>query len=81
MDTKNTPNFQRIVRDLLKAGWTTTAIADHVGISQQAISRIKIGKATHIRYENGAALIELHNKEMPKYEVRRKGPKSVAGSE
>jgi len=55
------PNWPKIVEALLNTGLTEEGIADRVGKSQSAISRIKNG-IFNPNYETGAALLALYDR-------------------
>jgi hypothetical protein len=77
---KENTDFQRIILDLVKAGWRETGIANAIGVTQSNISQIKRGLVKQPRYDLGVALVQLHKKEMRKFKVRQTGPKSATGS-
>ena len=82
MSKKNrpdTPDFKRIINELLKCGFTATSIAEHVDTSQPVIHYLRSGKTRMPRYDTGKRLVELHEREWPLYLERRNKP--VPGEE
>ena len=60
-------NFQRLIRDLIqRCGFSEAAIGECVGVTQPAISRLKLTPGAEPRWSTGDALIRLHKKEMRK---------------
>jgi len=56
-------NFQRLIGDMTKKGrWTEQQIADHVGISQANVSRLKRTKGAEPKHSTGVRLIRLHRR-------------------
>jgi transcriptional regulator with XRE-family HTH domain len=49
-------NWQSLLTDLRKRGWTQQQIAERVGASQAAISDLNSGKTTNPAYALGRAL-------------------------
>ena len=53
-------NFQTIIMDLRKAGWTHSKIADHVGVSRTYITQIANGDRNNPGYDLGRKLVGMH---------------------
>ena len=57
-------NFQRLIKDLIKLGWTQSAIAKEIGCSQPNVARLLKDKNTSPIWDVGNELIVLHEAEM-----------------
>lgn len=56
-------DWKKLLTDLIASGMTQTAIAEHIGITQGAISQVlndTSGKRKGFQYEPGHRLVELH---------------------
>ncbi|HEM7839623.1 TPA: hypothetical protein U2Q23_001103 [Burkholderia multivorans] len=71
-------NWKSLIRDLLAAEWTQRAIAEHIGVTQAAISQVlsdKAGAQRGFRFEPGQKLVELHARVC----AQRAGPETLRG--
>lgn len=55
-------NFQTLIAELLKSGFTQTALAQHADCGRSAINMLATGKNTTPLYDIGAELVKLHKK-------------------
>ena len=53
-------DWPQIIRDLLACGFTQTAIAKAVGLTQPSIPDILLGRQKSVRWEVGDALLSMH---------------------
>jgi len=56
-------NFQRLVKNLMKKGWTQRQIGEEIGCSQANIARLLKDKTADPRWRTGDALIRLGEQE------------------
>ena len=61
--------FHTLIRDLKRCGFTQAGIAAKLKVSQPAISYL-LTAGREPKYTLGAALVELHSREMAKYRRR-----------
>lgn len=55
-----TVNFQTIISDLQKAGFTQTEIAEKIGVKQSTVCSLLKGDTKEPRFFAGDSLISLH---------------------
>ena len=55
-----TVNFQNIISDLQKAGFTQTEIAEKIGVKQSTVCSLAKGATKEPRFFAGDTLISLH---------------------
>lgn len=72
-----TPDFQRLIKDLKKCGWTQVRIADAVETSQIHISRLERGERKEPRAGLALRIMDLHKREMANVK-RRKARRDAA---
>lgn len=60
MNSSPSVDWPRVVRDLVVAGYTQSAIAKDCSCRQSSISDLACGRTTEPRYSIGAALLKLH---------------------
>ena len=66
------PNWQQMLLEVGGCGFTTTEIGLLLKTSQSQISRLQRGQLTNPTHEIGYKIIELHNREMRRFEKRIK---------
>ena len=59
---KKPMNFQRLIKSLIKHGWTQNEIAKEIGCSQPNVARLLKDRDTEPRYSVGVNLVELEGK-------------------
>lgn len=62
----NTVNWQKVVNEIQKQGWTQVKIAEATGVSQSVLSRLKTGEQDDVYWWTGEALLKLHDRLRPK---------------
>ena len=55
-----TVNFQSLISDLQKAGYTQTEIAEKIGVKQSTVWSLSKGNTKEPRFFAGDSLISLH---------------------
>jgi hypothetical protein len=64
------PDWQQMIADIRRCGFTTTEIGDALGIHQSHVSRLARGLQRAPTHEVGCKIIELHEREMQRFAKR-----------